>query len=393
MLICIMRFKVYYGGWYQRTTLHLSEVYDLLYRANSNLPLDKQKLENYKNSLQFESVTRESGYLEYVLAKTKDGITLKYFEDGLYLLETTSDDVNSARERLESFFDDLLNPAISYIFSLGAPTPKILANIKQNHPSVVIVESDNHTRYKVDPDVFGEVYSLIDSEKLTVFKTPNFILIAVAKSDIKKATSLVEMQIFFREFKDQLEKYLNIHRNIWEEITLIKEKGSIKGMDVVKNRMKLDSYDRSINLINNRINQMGSYVKTRQSMSSELGIEEHLAKVFDYKFETLINTLSYIKEVWAMTDDYVKNVILVLTDIENQSLNNSIRSLQVITSLGVVSGIFGYLSKSDLPSVTNTGWLYLLVLLVVAFIVNMLLYIYNRNIKYKIKIVDTSKNL
>lgn len=386
-----MKYRIFYGGWYQRTTLHLSEVYDFLHRGKTKLQLDLEKLQKLRQGLNLDSVTRENDYLEYVLALNKESITLKYYEDGLYLLELESEDILASKAKLEEFYNDNLGPAISYIFSLGAPTPKVLANITQDHPLVVVAESKDHAKYAIDKEL-GEVYGTIKSEKFTVYKLPNFIVIAVSKSEMKNASNLVEMQIFFREFKDQLEKYLNIHRKIWEEITLIKDKGSIKGMDIIKNRMKLDSYDRSINLISNRINQMGSYVKTRQSIARELGIEDHLAKVFDYKFETLINTLTYIKEVWAMTKDYVKNVITVLTDIENQSLNNSIKSLQIITSIGVVSGIFGYISKSEFPQITNAGWQYLFTLLVVTFLINLAIIFYYRSIKYKIKIANTSTN-
>jgi hypothetical protein len=386
-------YKVYYGGWYQRTTLHLSEVYDFLKSAKTNLPLDINKLNYLRESLNLDKVTRENDYLEYVSAHNGSDIDIRYFEDGLYLLSTDSEDIEKTKIKLEKYYENYLGPAISYIFSLGAPTPKVLANIKNSHPLVVVLESKKHSTYDVDTTMFGEVYSSFKSDKFSVYKTPNYIIIAVEKSELKKVSSLVEMQIFFREFKDQLEKYLNIHRTIWEEITLIKDMGSVKGRDIVKNRMKLDSYERSINLINNRINQMSTYVKTRQSISKELGIEDHLGKVFDYKFETLVNTLTYIKEVWAMTKDYVKNALSVLSDIENQSLNNSIKSLQIITSIGVVSGIFGYISKTDLPKVTNQGWKYLAILLVTTFIINVFVSIYYKNIKYKIKISDTSKEI
>lgn len=388
-----MKYKVFYGGWYQRTTLHLSEIYDFLFRGHSDLPLNKERLEKYFNSIDLSLVERRNDYLEYVFAETNNGIILKYFEDGLYVIETESNEIEVAKEKLESYFIEKLNPSISYIFSLGAPTPKILANIKQNHPLVIAVETKNHTKYDIDKIMFGEVYSTFVADKFSVYKTPNYIIIAVDPKFVDQISSLVYMQIFFREFKDQLEKYLNIHRTIWEEITLIKEKGSIRGKDIIKNKTKLDSYDRTINLINNRINQMGSYVKTRQSIASELGIEEHLQKVFDYKFETLMNTLTYIKEVWIMTKDYVRNVLSVLADIENQSLNNSIKSLQLITSIGVVSGIIGYLSKSELPRVTTAGWQYLFILLLSTFIINLIIIGYYRSIKYKVKISDISEKL
>jgi hypothetical protein len=388
-----MRYKVYYGGWYQRTTLHLSEIYGFMHSGHTDLPLNKEKIQKNLESLNLSSVSRMNDYLEYISADTKDGIDIKYYEDGLYVLETESNEIQAAKDKLESYYLENFNPSISYIFSLGAPTPKILANIKQDHPLVVVVESKDHSNYKIESKIFGEVYSVVDSKRFTVFKTTKFIVIAVDPKASEEVSNLVYMQIFFREFKDQLEKYLNIHRKIWEDITLIKDAGSIKGSDISKNRMKLDSYDRSINLINNRINQMGAYVKTRQSISKDLGVEEHLTKVFDYKFETLINTLSYIKEIWAMTKDYVKNVISILSDIENQSLNNSIKSLQIITSVGVVSGILGYLTKTDLPKVTSAGIAYLFLLFASTFLVNTLIVSYYKRIKYKIKISDTSSNL
>ncbi len=386
-----MKYKIFYGGWYQRTTLHLSEIYDFLHKGISKLPLDQNQLDAFRKSLDVSTCTRENGYLEYVHATNGNGISIKYYEDGLYLLEFDSDDIELSREKLKNYYLNTLNPAVSYIFSLGAPTPKVLANIKLEHPTVVVVQTKSPKDYKVDESIFGEVYSTINSDKFTVFKTANYIVLAVTKTQFKDASNLVEMQIFFREFKDQLEKYLNIHRTIWEEITHIKDSGSIKGSEIVKNRSKLDSYDRTISIINNRINQMGSYIKTRQVISSELGLEEHLQKVFDYKFETLVNTLTYIKEVWSMTRDYVKNVLSVLTDIENQSLNNSIKSLQLITSIGVVSGIMGYLSKTELPRFTSAGWQYLIILLLSTFLVNLVIIAYYRSIKYKVKISDTLK--
>ncbi len=388
-----MKYKIYYGGWYQRTTLHLTEIYDFMHSGRTNLPLNKQKIESNFNSLNLKDVVRKNDYLEYIYSQTNDGIDINYFEDGLYVLETESNEISAAKEKLESYFIEKFSPSISYIFSLGAPTPKILANIKQEHPLVVVVETKNHSKYDVEKQLFGEVYSVVESSKFTVYKTARYILIAVDPKENGRVSSLVHMQIFFREFKDQLEKYLNIHRKVWEEITLIKDSGSIRGSEIIKNRMKLDSYERSINLINNRINQMGTYVKTRQSISKDLGVEEHLTRVFDYKFETLVNTLTYIKEIWSMTKDYVKNVTSILSDIENQSLNNSIKSLQIITSIGVVSSILGYLTKTDLPKVTSAGFEYLMLLLIVTFLINLIIVGYYRSIKYKIKISNIAGEL
>ncbi len=113
------KFKITYGGWYQRTTLHLSEIYDLFAQGKSNLNLSKEKLSEFYNKFGFDSVTREAGYLEFVRAKTKSGIEARYYEDGLYILEVELDKLDSIKKEkkiLEDYFNQILNPGVSYIF-------------------------------------------------------------------------------------------------------------------------------------------------------------------------------------------------------------------------------------------------------------------------------------
>ena len=56
---------------------------------------------------------------------------------------------------------------------------------------------------------------------------------------------------------------------MWEEISDIKERKVIKGKDVEEVRMQLDAYQKTINLISSRINQMGAYVHTRADIAKE----------------------------------------------------------------------------------------------------------------------------
>ncbi len=71
----------------------------------------------------------------------------------------------------------------------------------------------------------------------------------------------IEEQIFIREFKAQLHRYLNIHRIIWEKIDAVKSNVKIKGKDIVSFSSKIDGYRKIVNLIDSRINQMNSYIK------------------------------------------------------------------------------------------------------------------------------------
>ena len=384
--------NVYFGGWYQRTTLHLTEIANFFADGRSDLPLAKEKLIKLQEGLDLKRVSREAGYLEYVRAVSQEGIRIHYYEDGLYVLKLASNNIDEAKEKLENYYNEKFAPAIAYIFSLGAPTPKELANIKTVHPIAVVVVDKDPEGFEVEAK-YGEVYSSITSSELTVKKTPGFIFL-VAEPKYKDFTEgLVEMQIFFREFKDQLQKYLDIHRKLWEEISDIKERKQIKGKEVEKVRLQLDAYLKTINLISSRINQMGTYVHTRADIAKEMKLTEHLSSIFQYKFDVLTNTHSYIKEIWTMTNNYLSAAIGVIAEIKGQATNKSIQSLQLITTYGVVGGIIGYLSRDSLPKVTNSGMIYFGVLMLVTFVVNLLVRAAYSGIRYKLKFTERVKDI
>ena len=204
---------------------------------------------------------------------------------------------------------------------------------------------------------------------------------------------IVEMQIFFREFKEQLHKYLNIHRKIWEEISDIKERKFVKGKEVEFYRAKLETYKKTIDLINNRINQMPSYSHTRASIAKYLNVEKHLIELFRYKFEDLFNSLEYIKELWKMTEKYVNSSIQVLVEISNKTAVSGIRSIQVLASIGVFTGIVGYLTRDSLPKVSQVGVIYLLFLAAAVLIIDTTIKLYSKNKKYEMKFNDSEKGL
>ncbi len=353
--------SVTYGGWYQRTTLHLSEIYDFFAFGSSKLDLRKDELSRYRDKMALSDVVRESGPLESVKAKTGRGIDIRYYEDGLYALETKAEDMSSiseARHHLEEYYGEAMSPAISYLFSLGAPTPKILANIKTVHPTVICGTSASPEDFEVDEDIFGSAYSRVSGNGVSVIKTPLYIFVVTRPALRKNASSLIENLIFFREFKDHLEKYLNIHRSLWEDISAIKEKKSFQGEEVDEARDRLDQYQKTISLISNRINQMGAYARTRSAIAKNASVEEHLRTLFQFKFETLLDTLDYIKEIWKMTSNYLSSAIQNLVEIKGQTAAKGIQSLQVIMSLGVVAIIIGYISKGELPKITFIGLVY-----------------------------------
>jgi len=387
--------KVVYGGWYQRTTLHLSEVYEFFLNGRSKLDLKKSKLRQFQKRLGIKSVKRVMGNLEYVYAQTSSGIEIKYYEDGLYVLELSSKnyDIKKSKDILSNYFKEKFQPAIEYIFSMGAPTPKILANIKIDHPVLIGVVTESPSSLKFSSLKYGKVYGKYTSKNVNVFKTKDYIFVATVPSKKEYLSNIIEMQIFFREFKDQLERYLNIHRVVWEEIAKIKEKKFIQGQDIADYRNKLESYRKTISLISNRINQMNSYASTRASISGNMKIQDELLKLFQYRFEDLFDTLNYIKEIWGMTLDYVNSAINRIIELEGKATSKSIHSIQALATVGVVSGILGYLTRDTVPVLSKTGLFYIVALLAIGLAIDKTIRYFAKKKKYKISFVERSREI
>ena len=390
--------KITFGGWYQRTSLHLTEVYDFLSKCESRLPLSKEKLKEFHKNLNLKFSVKETGNLDFVKAETKNGIEIKYYEDGLYILEISpkgvsfgekTKNIESSINLLKDYFEKNFNPAINYLFSLGAPIPKILSEIKEPHQIVITKFDEKHSEFDV-PKKFGKVYNKTSSKEVSVYKTSDYLFV-IGSSDEKALASIVEMQIFFREFKAQLHRYLSMHREIWEEISEIKERKFVRGKEIEFYRVQLEIYKKTIDLINNRINQMPSYARTRASLAKTLDIEKQLVELFQYKFEDLFNTHIYVKEIWSMTKEYVNSAISVLVEIANKANVSGIRSIQILASIGVFVGIISYLTKETLPKFSKIGLFYFLILIGAVILIDSLIKFFAKNKKYELKFREKPK--
>ncbi len=385
--------KIFIGGWFQRTTLHLSEIWDFLNEQKSELDIPNDKLKQAARNLNLKNVTRENGTLEYILAQTTNGVDFRIYEDGLTILEKESSGDSKDFEDIKKYYDERLSPAISLIFSKGAPVPKELANIKTILPYIVVSRDGAEDTIKKFFEGHGEeIYSAVSTQNVGVYKSPTFILINNLKKE-ELIRGIVESQIFFREFKTQLHRYLNIHRTIWEKIAAIKEQGAIKGTQIAPLRNELSDYQKTISLIDARIKQMGSYVRTRQKVTDIKQVDEYLNPLFQLKFETLQDTHEYINHLWGMTKSYLDSTIGMFNELQAQSTKTSLSSLQLITTIGVVSGIIGYLGKDKLPSFTGIGLIYFGILLVITWAINNAISALYKNKKYPVKSSDIIKNI
>lgn len=386
--------KIYIGGWFQRTTLHLTEIWDFLKHLKSNTGFDQQALTEARDRLNVTNLSRQTGGgLEYILVDTNVGITYRIYEDGLIILERQFSDLEADFEAIRSYYDDKLSKSLSFIFSKGAPVPKELANIKTILPYIVT------TRDGIDEEIKAlfkqqnqEIYSTISSQQVDVYRSAGLIVINDIV-DEALAREVIESQIFFREFKTQLHRYLNIHRILWEKIAKIKEKGSVRGTDIDNYQTELGDYQKTIELISARIKQMGAYLDTRKKITDLKKIDDYLSPLFQFKFETLEDTHEYIKHLWEMTEDYLDSAMDMFKELQEKSTKNTISSLQLITTIGVVAAILGYLGRDKLPVFTQIGLVYFVLLLAMTWVLNTAISkIYKRR-KYKLEGTNIVKDI
>ena len=388
--------NVYIGGWFQRTMLQLSEIYDFLRDAKTKLALDQDKLVEYRKNLQIGRIDYGVQGEEYIEFTTALNIKVKIFEDGLIILNNhnvSEDTLFADIDALTDYYETKLSPAFSYLFSLGAPVPKELAHIETVYPYFVVTdkatkEEMNTLLTRTDKQKYFE----FDNEKYDVIRGDVYYFINNKKAEAENIERYIEEQIFIREFKGQLHRYLNIHRIIWEKIDNVKDRASVKGADIVSFNTKLESYAKTITLIEGRINQMSTYLPTREKIAkSDKELVEFL-NISGYRYETLKDTLDYIKYLWSMTKNYVSSAQKLFNGLKSDVSNKSINSLTLVTSMSAGASVIGLLTKSQ-PEFTVFGIAYFFILALIVLSLNKFLKFIQNNRRYKVNDVELDKNI
>lgn len=388
--------SVYVGGWFQRTMLQLSEVYDFLRNGESQLKLSKKKLAELRKNLDIGSIEYGVAGEEFVSFMTSELIRVKIFEDGLIVVG--SNEVSEATlfadvEKLKDYYEEKLSPAINFLFSLGAPVPKELANIENIYPYFVVC--DNATREDIAEllsKTERQKYFEFDNKNYSVLRGDKYYFINNKKTSTANIERYIEEQVFIREFKGQLHRYLNLHRIIWEKIDRVKDRAKVRGKDVIMFSTKLDSYAKTVTLIDGRIRQMSTYISTREHIAKQdKDLEEFLA-ISGFRYETLRNTLEYIRDLWDMTRNYVSSAQKLFNNIKQDVTSSSINSLTIVTSMSAGAAVLDLFTESE-PKFTTFGFAYFFILALVGWSVTKILsYIAERR-KYEIQDTDIDKNI
>ncbi len=388
--------EIYIGGWFQRTMLQLSEIYDFLRDGTSQLKLNKRKLAELRDNLGIGSIEYGVQGEEFISIMTSEQIRIKIFEDGLIVLGTdqvSEETMFADIENLKSYYESRLSPAINYIFSLGASVPKELANIENIYPYFVVC--DNAKREDIAALLARterQKYFEFDNKTYSVLRGDKYYFINNKKSSSEMVERYIEEQVFIREFKGQLHRYLNMHRIIWEKIDAVKDRAKVKGKDIVKFSSKLESYRKTVTLIGGRIDQMSTYISTREKIAKEDQDLADFLAISGYRYETLRDTLQYIKDLWRMTTQYVDSAQKLFDGIKQDVTSSSIDSLTIVTSMSAGAAILSLFTESE-PEFTTFGFIYFFVLAFVGWAATKLLGFVAHRRRYEISDAEIDKNI
>ena len=384
------------GGWFQRTTLQLSEIYDFLRGEKVQLKLEQKKVDQFRKNLEMGNLEYGSSGEDYIIFSTAQGISIKIFEDGLIVLNNhavSEETLFSDIEKVKDYYETRLSPALNYLFSLGAPVPKELAGIKNIYPFFIVLEKASQEEIQsLLMKSEGRQYFEFKNSKYDVLRGDKYYFINNKTKSANEIERYIEEQIFLREFKGQLHRYLNIHRIIWEKIDDVKAHSRVKGAEIVKFTTKLEAYAKTINLIDGRINQMGTYLPIREKIAKQDKDLSEFLEISGYRYEALKDTLDYIKYLWDMTENYVGAAEKQFENLKADVTSKSVTSLTIVTSMSAGAAILGLFTGKE-PEFTSFGFIYFFILALIGWSSQKILSFISNRQKYDVTDVEYEKNI
>jgi len=338
---------IYLGVWFQRTSLHLKEFRDFLSGQDGMIGLDKEKISELRKSLDLQDIEFVHDSNFNLLRAKNDGVDISISEDGVIIVHSEIDiDIERTAKKLETFFSKKLSPALSYLYSRGAPLPKDLSSVKELYPLYLIGSELEKSEIDEMFDFINDKPFLIEKKDGIEIQTSNEMVVINLEAshpmiEVDLAKKLISNIIIFREFEKQLSQYLNLHRTIWESISLVRESNTLTLEKFPSIRSEILGHLKTLSFVRARLCQMKDILASREEIIS--GEEAKLLDDLDMenRFKILSAEQSYILNLWDMTTDYARGTLDLLDSLLNENTQKEISVLQTITFIGVATGFFG----------------------------------------------------
>jgi hypothetical protein len=334
--------RVYLGTWHQRTNLHLEETYRFLTGGEGVRGLDPGKSEELRKRLSATDVVFNETRLNdvrFVSGRIDASLT----EDGVLLLSVEGGEPAADVAVLREFRSAALEPALSHLFSRGAPIPKLMAKIEDAHVALVvgrgISEAESRGLFTAFRD---EPHSRAAADGISVAAGDELVLIDLGDATLRagELTAFVRDLTFFREFERQLHSYLKMHRRIWEDISRVREARGMRYRDFPSVRGSIMGFQKTLGIVKARLAQMEDIMAARRVAEGK-GLVKLLENLGMYNFSSLFSSKKYVAHLWEMTDDYADDTLTLLETLYQENVQHELNALKIITLLTAITSFFG----------------------------------------------------
>lgn len=334
---------VYLGTWIQRTSIHLEEIYRFLKNREGIKGLDPKKLDELWERLKTQEVIfHEETEFDFLEAKCGRA-TVSITEDGIILLSFPPGEIRQTMTELERFYSGQFGPVLMYLFSRGAPLPKELKEVREAYPILLAVRSSSDAEAKeLLKELDDQLISSVHSEDVDIFSGQKVNLFNMRGETIDKDVleEFLRNIVFFREFKNQLSHYLNLHRSMWDQISNIRESKTIRYRDFPAVRQQILEFLKTLSFVKARIAQMGDIITARSS-SINASLKDKLSDLGLNRFEHLGADRKYISHLWEMTISYVNGTLNLLESLFQENTQRELAAVKFITFIAAITGFFG----------------------------------------------------
>lgn len=350
--------KVYVGSWYPRTMFHLNELYEFLSEGTSHLSLDPNKVKDLKASLDPKEVVLEQTSGEKIVHAKFDKYDFEGRESGLYLFSCCcieSDKVTEEMENLSNLAFKKVFSSFNYLYSLGAPIPKVFSAMKSVMPYVFTVSNIA----KGEVELFLEEHN---QKIIKKFKNKDIEIyygktIIIINGDPKLAEEIINEAIYYiHDAESQFQRILDLHRFIWDEVTQIKLSNKIKYKDLAATRDLIMEIDSEVIFFKSRIDQIEKILKVQLSKIDDKNIDSVWGNI-RMGFNSVIDSGDYIKSLWEMTNNYLNSATELVSLVYAESSKKQINALQFIFVISAVASVMalGSIGGFNLSILDNSG--------------------------------------
>lgn len=332
----------YLGTWVQRTSLHLREVYNFFKDQQVTPGLDLNRGKKLWQNLELSDVTfSDRDNYESVTARCGGGIVVTFVEDGVITLRLPAEDFATAAKTLEHFYAASLGPALAYLFSRGAPLPKPLGELKTVHPFMFV--TDRSEQREAFFNILNDaIVSRVSSSGLEICfgRVLQLFIYQRNKKHSEPTEEFIQNIVFFREFENQLANYLNLHRNIWEEVSYLREAGNLRYRDFSAIRQRIMNWLKTLFFVEARLKQMYDILAERVA-GLPASIKEQLNELGLNRFDHLQANQLYVSHLWEMAIEYTKETMALLDSLFQENTQRELNALKFITFIAALTGFFG----------------------------------------------------